>query len=72
MLQKSLIEKPEDAFSDKSFPIIVYLHGNSGSLAGFHGIELYKILQSFEYHVLTLDCRGKFHNLFSFPLCDDC
>ena len=72
MLPKSLIDKeykkPEDAFSDKSFPIIVYLHGNSGSRAGSHRIELYKILQSLEYHVLTLDYRGKFHNLLSVQL----
>lgn len=65
MLPKSLIgkdfKKAEDAFSAGSLPIIVYLHGNSGSRAGSHRIELYKILQSLEYHVLTLDYRGEFH-----------
>ncbi|XP_046457260.1 lysophosphatidylserine lipase ABHD12-like [Daphnia pulex] len=50
-------ETPEDSFSS-GHPIILYLHGNSGSRAGSHRIELYKILQSLNYHVVTMDYRG--------------
>lgn len=72
MLPKSLIgknyKKAEDSLSDGLFPIIVYLHGNSGSRAGSHRIELYKILQSLEYHILTLDYRGKFYNVYLYSI----
>lgn len=50
-------ESPEDSFSSGN-PIVLYLHGNSGSRAGSHRIELYKILQSLNYHVVTMDYRG--------------
>lgn len=39
-------------------PIILYLHGNSGSRAGPHRKELYQILQELDSHVLCLDYRG--------------
>lgn len=50
-------DTPEDSFSSGN-PIVLYLHGNSGSRAGSHRIELYKILQSLNYHVVTMDYRG--------------
>ena len=63
ILPKSLIGKEfikaEEAFTSGSLPIIVYLHGNSGSRAGSHRIELYKIFQSLDFHVLSLDYRGE-------------
>ena len=61
ILPESLVdakfETPEVSFSSGN-PIILYLHGNSGSRAGSHRIELYKILQSLNYHVVTMDYRG--------------
>ena len=40
-------------------PIILYLHGNTGSRAREHRVELYKILQNLNYHVICFDYRGK-------------
>ncbi|XP_057368522.1 lysophosphatidylserine lipase ABHD12-like isoform X1 [Daphnia carinata] len=61
ILPESLIgakfETPEEALGAGN-PIVLYLHGNSGSRAGSHRIELYKILQSLNYHVITMDYRG--------------
>lgn len=39
-------------------PIILYLHGNTGSRAREHRVELYKILQHLNYHVICFDYRG--------------
>lgn len=64
VLPESLIgakfETAEEAFGAGN-PIVLYLHGNSGSRAGSHRIELYKILQSLNYHVVTMDYRGSNH-----------
>lgn len=38
--------------------IIFYLHGNSGSRAASHRIELYKMLRSIGYHVIAFDYRS--------------
>lgn len=62
-------EKPEDSLAE-GYPILLYLHGNSGSRAGSHRIELYKILQSLNYHVVTLDYRGMLKFTYIFFLWD--
>ncbi|XP_077912952.1 lysophosphatidylserine lipase ABHD12 isoform X3 [Halichoerus grypus] len=41
-----------------SHPIILYLHGNAGTRGGDHRVELYKVLSSLGYHVVTFDYRG--------------
>lgn len=38
--------------------IILYLHGNTGSRAAGHRVELYKILRELGYHVIALDYRN--------------
>lgn len=38
-------------------PIVLYLHGNSGSRATGHRVELYKLLQFHNYHVIAFDYR---------------
>ena len=38
--------------------IILYLHGNTGSRAREHRIELYKVLQKLNYHIICFDYRG--------------
>ncbi|XDV43083.1 hypothetical protein PO909_011629, partial [Leuciscus waleckii] len=47
---------------DKSFqsnhPVILYLHGNAGTRGGDHRVQLYKVLSSLGYHVVTFDYRG--------------
>ncbi|KAF0297448.1 Monoacylglycerol lipase ABHD12 [Amphibalanus amphitrite] len=39
-------------------PIIFYNHGNSGSRAGPHRVELYKVLRKIGYHVVCFDYRS--------------
>lgn len=39
-------------------PIVLYLHGNKGSRAASHRVELYNKLRRMEYHVIALDYRG--------------
>uniref|UniRef100_A0A8C0JK85 Monoacylglycerol lipase ABHD12 n=1 Tax=Canis lupus dingo TaxID=286419 RepID=A0A8C0JK85_CANLU len=46
----------EDALAS-SHPIILYLHGNAGTRGGDHPVELYKVLSSLGYHVVTFDYR---------------
>ncbi|KAK2706904.1 hypothetical protein QYM36_014815, partial [Artemia franciscana] len=51
-------KKFEDFPLDSGHPVFVYLHGNSGSRANGHRIELYKLLQELDYHIITFDYRG--------------
>ncbi|KAM7403516.1 hypothetical protein PAMA_004124 [Pampus argenteus] len=39
-------------------PVIIYLHGNVGTRAKKHRVELVKVLSATGYHVLSLDYRG--------------
>ncbi|XP_056147868.1 lysophosphatidylserine lipase ABHD12 [Lampris incognitus] len=39
-------------------PVILYLHGNAGTRGGDHRVQLYKVLSSLGYHVVTFDYRG--------------
>lgn len=47
-----------DSALSKGQPIIFYLHGNTGSRAREHRVELYKVLQKLNYHVIAFDYRG--------------
>jgi hypothetical protein len=49
--------------------VFLYLHGNSGSRASFHRIQMYKLLAGLDAHVLTIDYRGK--HVFS-KFCVNC
>ncbi|XP_053374040.1 lysophosphatidylserine lipase ABHD12-like [Mercenaria mercenaria] len=51
------VEKHTELLKD-SKPIILYLHGNSGTRAGWHRVGLYKVLASMDYHVIAVDYRG--------------
>lgn len=47
-----------NALSD-GLPIVIYMHGNTGTRAISHRVELYKyIAGTFGYHVITFDYRG--------------
>jgi abhydrolase domain-containing protein 12 len=48
----------EDSLRNSGRPIILYLHGNSGSRAGPHRKELYLILQAMDLHLICFDYRG--------------
>ncbi len=46
------------ALSDGS-PVILYLHGNTGTRARYHRVKLYQhISEVFGYHIITFDYRG--------------
>ncbi|XP_033735747.1 lysophosphatidylserine lipase ABHD12-like [Pecten maximus] len=47
----------EDLLKDGK-PIFLYLHGTSGSRAGWHRVQLYKLLVSMDFHVIAFDYRG--------------
>lgn len=66
MLPKSLIQqskdKPasfwEDSMKNSGKNVVIYFHGNTGSRAVHHRMELYLILQQLDYHVISFDYRG--------------
>ena len=58
LANKSYNDDEHEKSLSEGFPIILYLHGNSGSRISSHRLELYKILQSLDYHIVTLDYRG--------------
>lgn len=39
-------------------PIVLYLHGNTGTRANGHRVDLYKTLRRLGYHVIAMDYRG--------------
>lgn len=47
----------EDSLQNSN-PVILYLHGNSGTRGGSHRVELYKVLRQLNYHVIAFDYRG--------------
>ncbi|XP_063804504.1 lysophosphatidylserine lipase ABHD12-like [Pseudophryne corroboree] len=47
----------EKTLSDDN-PIIIYLHGNGGTRAVDHRVQLMKVLSKAGFHVLSLDYRG--------------
>nr|XP_057915282.1 lysophosphatidylserine lipase ABHD12 [Doryrhamphus excisus] len=54
-------DKPGDWFDStlgSAHPAILYLHGNAGTRGGDHRVQLYKVLSSLGYHVVTFDYRG--------------
>ncbi|KAF3841631.1 hypothetical protein F7725_023582 [Dissostichus mawsoni] len=47
-----------DATLSSAHSAILYLHGNAGTRGGDHRVQLYKVLSSSGYHVLTFDYRA--------------
>ncbi|KAK3792307.1 hypothetical protein RRG08_007383 [Elysia crispata] len=50
-------EKFEDELSNGK-RVFLYLHGNSGTRGSHHRVQLYKLLASLDFHVVTIDYRG--------------
>ncbi|KAK7142498.1 hypothetical protein R3I94_011993 [Phoxinus phoxinus] len=48
----------DKSFQQSNHPVILYLHGNAGTRGGDHRVQLYKVLSSLGYHVVTFDYRG--------------
>ncbi|KAF3707853.1 Monoacylglycerol lipase ABHD12 [Channa argus] len=46
-----------DSTFTSAHPVILYLHGNAGTRGGDHRVQLYKVLSSLGYHVVTFDYR---------------
>lgn len=51
ILFEEILRKTKDS-------VVLYLHGNTGTRANGHRIELYRILQRLGYHVIAMDYRG--------------
>ncbi|KZC04183.1 Monoacylglycerol lipase ABHD12 [Dufourea novaeangliae] len=51
-------EDYETVLSNAKQPVFLYMHGNSGNRASSHRLELYKLFQSLDYHVICFDYRG--------------
>ncbi|XP_067006951.2 lysophosphatidylserine lipase ABHD12 isoform X2 [Anabrus simplex] len=65
ILPKSLEDSGQNAsedFFEESLghgePVILYMHGNSGSRATPHRLELYKVLKNLDCHVVAFDYRS--------------
>ncbi|XP_076668618.1 lysophosphatidylserine lipase ABHD12 isoform X1 [Andrena cerasifolii] len=48
----------EAVLSNANQPVFLYMHGNSGNRASSHRLELYKLFQNLDYHVICFDYRG--------------
>lgn len=51
------LEKFEDELKNGK-KVFLYLHGNSGTRGSHHRVQLYKLLASLDFHVVTIDYRG--------------
>ncbi|XP_018374029.1 PREDICTED: monoacylglycerol lipase ABHD12 isoform X1 [Trachymyrmex cornetzi] len=51
-------EAYEAVLSNAKLPVFLYMHGNSGNRASSHRLELYKLFQDLDYHVISFDYRN--------------
>jgi len=76
VLPQSLMDKSYDKDGyerslSQGFPIILYLHGITGSRINDHRLELYKRLQAMDYHVIAVDYRGYADSASAIPLSEE-
>ncbi|XP_054005988.1 lysophosphatidylserine lipase ABHD12 isoform X5 [Hylaeus anthracinus] len=60
LLNDSAIINDDDydsVLSNAKQPVFLYMHGNSGNRASRHRLELYKLFQTLDYHVICFDYR---------------
>ncbi|XP_043664887.1 lysophosphatidylserine lipase ABHD12 isoform X1 [Vespula pensylvanica] len=48
----------ETSLYNSSKPVFIYMHGNSGNRASSHRLELYKLFQDLDYHIVCFDYRS--------------
>ena len=48
----------EKCLRESGKPVIIYFHGNMGTRGTNHRIELYRVFQRVDCHVLAFDYRG--------------
>lgn len=71
MLPSNLLEKYEQDTSkyekllSHGEPIVIYMHGNSGTRANEHRVQLYRVLQNIDCHVIAVDYRSMLYTLFN-------
>lgn len=66
MLEKYKDDKPHyEKLLSHGEPIVIYMHGNSGTRANSHRVELYGLLQNINCHVIAVDYRSMLIKLFS-------
>ena len=62
-------EAANESFYESSLshgePVILYMHGNSGSRGSSHRVELYTLLRNLNYHVIAFDYRSEY-TMYSF------
>ncbi|KAK0162311.1 hypothetical protein PV327_008659 [Microctonus hyperodae] len=67
ILPRSLLNESAEFVDDNYFdsvlinatrPVFLYMHGNSGNRASSHRIELYKVFQDLNYHIIAFDYRS--------------
>lgn len=64
VLPRNLLDKYENDNStyeqllSHGEPIIIYMHGNSGTRANEHRIQLYHVLQDINCHIIAVDYRS--------------
>lgn len=51
-------EAYEAVLNNSTQPVFLYMHGNSGNRASLHRLELYKLFQDLDYHVICFDYRS--------------
>lgn len=56
---KNIVDEIYDGYLGTGDPVFIYFHGNAGNRAAKHRVELYKILQNNNYHVIAADYRSK-------------
>lgn len=57
--QKTTPEEDYPSHLSDGLPVVLYLHGNTGSRATYHRIQLYRLLtENKGHHVVTFDYRG--------------
>ena len=57
----STLHQRREWFSEKlsnGKPIVLYMHGNTGSRAREHRLNIYHIFQDLDYHTIAFDYRG--------------
>lgn len=62
LLNKDILVNEKDylaLLSNAQRPVFVYMHGNSGNRASGHRVELYKLFQKLDLHVICFDYRSK-------------
>lgn len=53
-------EAYEAVLNNAKQPVFLYMHGNSGNRASSHRLELYKLFQALDYHVICFDYRSEY------------